>query len=172
MATVQMISGQRIKINKTVFWAEKMPLTDILPFIVKSCFAEIRVNYDQSGVYPLAAKLLGLLELIGLNKIFFQVKFAFQKVDENGLALTYRVNKELDACIEEFFARDIPREPRRSRAMIKSYLAERLKDKFIFIIMAASEIASKKAGACETNVIYLSGNPFNYLVCRFYAGHD
>jgi hypothetical protein len=172
MPTARMISGRQVKINKTVFWVERMAPADILLFMAKSVFSGIKVNYDRSSVCPLAAKFLGLLGSAGLNKIFFPVRLTLQKVDENGLALTYRVNKEFNSCVEGFFARDIPREPSRSRAMIKSYLAFNIMDKSVFIAMAASEIASKKADAGEANIIYLSGNPLNYLACRFYAGRD
>ncbi|MDD5136853.1 MAG: hypothetical protein WC369_03820 [Dehalococcoidales bacterium] len=143
-----------------VIWVEKMALTDVLLFLVKSQFVEIKVNYDESLADPLAVKLIGVLQRPGGRRVFFPAELTLHRTDERGLALIFKVYKELDACIEDFFEIDIPEEPPRSRAMIKSYLAEKLKDKFIFITMVAG----------EANVIYLGRGPFNYMVRRFYAG--
>ncbi|MFA5317541.1 MAG: hypothetical protein WC369_08990 [Dehalococcoidales bacterium] len=158
------------KSNITIIWAENAGMADILLFALKSRFANIRVNYDRSQICPSAARLIGIMERAGVRGVFRQVELTLHKVDAKGLALTYRVDKELNACLEDFISRHIPYETKRYKDMLKSYLAGSLKSKAIFIAMAASEIDPGEANAGETNVIYLEGHPLSYLLCRFYSG--
>src|SRR3989338_2100876 len=156
------------KKNKTVFWVEKIALMDILLFLVQSSFADIRVNYDGFQKYPLAARALYFLARAGLNKIFFAVELRLDRTDAEGCALNYRVEKELNDCIEGFFTEHIPQEPRRFKDTLKSYIAAVLQGKVIFLTMAASEINFKKAPAGENNVICLNSHPLNFLLRGFY----
>src|SRR3989344_7623923 len=93
--------------KKTVFWVKKIALMDILLFLVQSRFADIRVNYDRFQKYPLAARALYFLARAGLNKIFFPVELRLDRTDAEGCALNYRVEKELNDCIEGFFTEHI-----------------------------------------------------------------
>ncbi|MFA5335889.1 MAG: hypothetical protein WC324_03110, partial [Candidatus Omnitrophota bacterium] len=156
------------KSNITIIWAENAGIADVLLFALKSRFADIRVNYDRSQVCPSAARLIGIMERAGVRGVFRPVELTLHKADAKGLALTYRVDRELNGCIEEFISGHIPYETKRFKDMLKSYLAGILKSKAIFGAMAASEIDSGKANAGETNVIYLKGHPLSYLLCRFY----
>ena len=156
------------KSNITIIWAENAGIPDVLLFALKSRFENIRVNYDRSQACPSAAKLIRIIERAGVRGVFRPVELTLHKADAKGLALTYRVDRELNGCIEEFISGHIPYETKRFKDMLKSYLAGILKSKAIFGAMAASEIDSVKADAGETNVIYLKGHPLSYLLCRFY----
>ncbi len=154
--------------NKKVFWVEKIALTDILRFLAQGCFDNIRINYDRFNTYPSAIKFLGFLERTQLNRIFFPEELTLRKLDEKGSALIYRVHKDLDTCIKEFFVKNIPQEPRRFKDTIKAYMAINLLDKVIFITIVDSEVNFGKASSGKNNIIYLNGHPLNYLVRRFY----
>ena len=159
------------KFNKKhtkLYWVEKITLADILIFLVQSRFESIRVNYDRYQRSPLAAKLLAYLDAAGLNRIFFPVEFRLGRTDGEGYALNYRVEKDLNDCIEVFFARHIPQEPRHFKDTLKSYIAGVLQGKVIFITMAASEINLNKAHSDEDNLICLKSHPLNCLLRGFY----
>ncbi len=159
------------KLNKKLtklYWVEKISLADILIFLVQSWFEGIRVNYDRYQRSPLAAKFLTYLDMAGLNRIFFPVELRLGRKDAEGNALNYRVEKELNDCIEGFFARHIPQESRRFKDTLKSYIAAVLQGKVIFITMVASEINFKTASAGENNIICLNDHPLNYLLRGFY----
>ena len=160
------------KKNKRIYWVEKISLTDILFFLIRSKFSDIKVNFDQRQARPRSSKFLGILGRTGSGGVFFPVDLTLHKLDAKGLALTYRVDKELNACVGGFIDGKIPRETGRFKDMLKSYLAENLKSKVIFITMAGSEIVPGKGAAGEAHIICLSGHPLNYLLCRFYSGPD
>lgn len=157
-----------IKNNKKIFWVEKISLSNILVFWLKSFFIDIRVNYNQFQTYPFAAKFLKFFGKSSLNKIFFPVELPSRILDVKGAALIYKVDKELDACIEDFISKNIPQESGPYKEMFKSYLAINLQPKVIFITMVDCEIASGKVYTAEINTVYLNSQPFNYLLYSFY----
>lgn len=160
------------KKNKIVFWVEKIALKDIMLFLIQSCFVDIRVNYDRFQKYPLATKAFYFLDRVRLNSIFFPVELTLDKTDAEGYALNYRVEKELNNCIEDFFIKHIPQESKRFKNMLKSYMGAVLKDKVVFITMVSSEVTPEKASTDEDNVIYLNAHPLNHLLRGFYRGRE
>ncbi|GEM_PF-849376 len=158
--------------NKSVCWVEKLTVPDILFFLIHSCFADIKVNYDQNQVRPSARKFLRLLEKLRIGDCFCAVKLSLHGVDREGFALFYKVNNDIEGCIEDFFARHISRESKRFKDMLKSYLAGYIIGKFTFIAMVDHEIYSKKLPEGQGNLIHLSRSPFNHLIRNYYSDRE
>lgn len=159
------------KRTKKTFWVEKISLFDVLFFLAQSLATGCKVNYSKYRTGFLAAGFLGFLGKTALKRVFSPVELPIRRVDKRGQALIYKVDAELDLCIENFLSNKVLREPARFKEMLKSYLATNLQKKAVFINMVEAEVSFKKDGE-ERNIICLKSHPFNYLLGRFYQNRN
>lgn len=147
-------------------WIEQLTALDSIIFIVKSLFEDIVVKYDENKVSPMAKLLIFFLNSLSLSKKFYPARLTLGKKDTNGYALNYKMQENLDICLERYCKQYFPKETVRFKKMVKSYIAQYLFYRITFITMVESEPDFQK-NPCQ-NILYLSASPFNSIIVDFY----
>ncbi|MDP2939785.1 MAG: hypothetical protein Q8O13_06895 [Candidatus Omnitrophota bacterium] len=154
---------RRLKLN---IWVEKLNLIDFFYFLPKSLFSNSNIYYDEHEVTKSTQWILYFLNKLNISFNFFPAYLFLNKKDEQGFALNYQMEDNLDACLEIFCKKYISRQPERFKRMLKSYLALYLYYRVTFITM----VAHKPEFNCHErkNILHLAKGPCNSIVIKFY----
>lgn len=152
--------------TKKVFWIEKFGLWEVLIFLAAGLFYAIKVNYDENNVSSAARYSLALLRKLNPYTKFSPVHLSLDKTDRQGYSLNYRMESDLDDCLERFCNNHIPHESGAFKKMLKSYLSSFLFYRVTFITMVSY---CAERDDIKQNVLYLTYSLFNSIITDFYS---
>ncbi len=151
---------------KKIFWVERLGFVEVITFLLQGFFFDIIIRYDEHQASTSGISILRLLKKFGLCGNFYPVSLSLNAQDEDGYSMAYRMEENLDSCLEGFCKGYIPDEQDWFKRMIKSYVASDLLYQITFITMVESEIEHSEN---QKNVLYIVRHPLSSLVIPFYA---
>lgn len=116
------------------------------------------IRYDPRRCTRAAGFLLRRLRPAGVDP----ADIDFNRKDESGEGLLYRMQADLEACLDEAVARHAGGETERAQAALRYYLREKLEWPFVFVTAAARQ-------APAGSVFRVAPHPFNELLLAHYA---
>lgn len=152
--------------EKNVIWIEKIGLIITVKLQVLGFFSNTIVRYNEHHISFLCKKYFRLLRKTDICKNFNPANLSLDKKDSKGYALSYKVHKSIDICVEKFCQQYISNKPEWFKKMTKTYLAFSLLSRITFITMVESEIEEKLD---QKNVLYLFRHPLNSTFIPFYT---
>lgn len=154
---------------KKKIWVERLSTNDIVFYVIHSFFVNILVIYDEYQIYPSARRFLCLMSKVGLGTNFRSANLMLlDKKDSEGKTLRYKVYEDVDNCASRFVDEHFLNESKRFKNTLKSYIANYLDQKIIFVVKVKSEIEIQGGQDNKKNIIQLNRNHVSYLVCEFY----
>lgn len=150
-------------------WVEKLTVFEMIFRKIQSFFLKITVYYDENNV---SAGAKNMIEKPGWHSFFmnfYPAHLAFGLIDQEGLAVNYRCNRNLTECLEEFVGQDISAEEGRVKNTLNQYIAGHLLGRFIFITMLEERPEFRDKDRGTYNVIHLAKRPLNKFIRRQYA---
>lgn len=151
--------------TKRNIWVEKLALLDALILVSHSLFAGIIVRYDKNNISPAAKRLINILRKLNLRKNFVPAKLSLEKKDAQGYALNYRLERNIDTCLQGLCDECFSHEEDFLKKVTKSYFAFYLFYRFTFVTMVEEEPEFKN---CSKNIFYLVRHPLNSALIAFY----
>lgn len=151
--------------KKKIVWVEKLGFIEVLILFIQRIFSNIEIRYDENQISCLARRLLILGNKIRENMMFYPAGLTLEGKDPEGYALNYRVQKNLDLCLEGFCRKYISNESDDFKRLTKSYLGSRISNRLVFITMVEALVDKIPDIKHE---LYIIRFPENSLFLSFY----
>jgi len=157
-----------MKKAKKIIWVERLGLIETGILFIKSLFLDVVVRYDEYRITTISRRVLNFSPK-KIFKNFCPARLTLNKKDSNGYALEYKMEKNLDFCLDNFCKRYILNEPDWFNKMTKSYIASFLSSRIRFIMMV--EARAEKLKDLNHEFI-IKWHPANLLIIKFYQKRE
>jgi len=154
--------------KSSIIWVQKLRISVIFSFILRSLFNKVIVYYDEKAVSPFLESFLGIFDQFGFRGIFQKAFLSFDRSDIRKASLFYSIRDELDQCLDDICNQYRLTGDIRLKNMVKCYLCNSVGLQITFINMVREKIDAKWISNEADHEIYICRHALNVFIRKFY----